>query len=359
MNDELDVLGRVVDYHDHISAPAVPVTDDLLRGRRRVRRNRGLLAGGVALGVVSVVATASLFTGEGSVDSPQPIGPPATETTSDPVPDNSGLTTPLVAPGSVLDVRALGFHVEPVPGLGEHHAGWSLDERSQSVELDWDHMAEGVTVSVYYQGVVPTFANMTRGDDVTVHGVPGQYYATPGRPTPGEPWGALLLWKYAEDAYATVYTGSAGRVDPDPEPVRATLIKVAEAVRPGGQAVRLPIRFGAIPSSLPDPATAGHVISGTGDGDWDVQLFQAGLGIIITTADGPAQAGDDTSVEDDGDSLTVTVRVGDTVRQALVDGAVRPPGFPIADLKLMLREITVAPSNDPSTWFDLRTALGG
>ena len=46
MNNELDVMSRLVDYHDHISAPSVPVADDLRRGRRRVRRNRGLLAGG-------------------------------------------------------------------------------------------------------------------------------------------------------------------------------------------------------------------------------------------------------------------------------------------------------------------------
>ena len=32
MNDDLDVISRLVDYHDHISAPSVPVTEDL--GRR-------------------------------------------------------------------------------------------------------------------------------------------------------------------------------------------------------------------------------------------------------------------------------------------------------------------------------------
>lgn len=346
MNDELDVLSRVVNYHDHISAPAVPVIDDLHRGRRRVRRNRGLLTGGVALGVVSLVATASLFIGEGSVDSPQPIGPPATETASPSVPDNPGLTTPLVAPGTQLDVRTLGFHVEPVPGLGAHHAGWSLDKRSQSVELDWDHMAEGVHVTVYYQGVDPVVLGTPQGDDVTVHGVPGQYYAAPG-PRPGEAWGAQLVWQYAPDSYATVTAGSAGRGNPDPELVRDTLVKVAEAVRPGGQAVRLPIRFGTVPSSLPDPATAGLIISGSGDGGWDVQLFQGGLGIVVGTAGGPADYGED-----------IQVRVGDTVRSALVDEAEGTPAYPIADLKTMLREITVAPSTDKTTWFDLRTALG-
>lgn len=347
MNDELDVLSRVVNYHDHISAPVVPVVDDLRRGRRRVRRNRGLLAGGVAIGVVCVAATTTLFVSGSSVDSPQPIGPAPTETTSAPLPDNSGLTTPLVAPASLLDVRALGFHVEPVPGLGSKRVGWSLNERSQSVELDWDHMAEGVNVTVYYQGVEPAIYGMPQRDDVTVYGVPAQYYAAPA-PEPGELWGAQLRWEYAEDSYATVTTGSAGRGNPDPELARATLVKVAEAVRPGGQAVRLPIRFGAIPSSLPNPATAGRIISGTGDGGWDVQLFQGGLGIFVSTAGGPADYG-----------LDIEVRVGDTVRSALVDESEGTSRYPVADLKKMLREITVAPSTDQATWFDLGTALGG
>ena len=343
MSHDHDLVNRLVDYHDHIAVPHVAVADDVHRGRRRVRRRRSLMAGGLAVGLVSVIMAVSLFTGKDPSTRPQPAEQP-------------GLITPLVAPSSPLDVRELGFHVEPVPGLAARPAGWSLVAgHSQSVALDWDPMAEGITVSVYYQGVVPTRGNMTRGDDVTVHGVPGQYYAAP-EPHPGR--GAQLVWEYAEDAYATVYAGSAGRGDPDPELVRATLIKVAEAVRPGGQAVRLPLRFGAVPSSLPDPATAGNIVVGTvGDG-WDVAVFQAGLGILVNTDGSPAQAGDDTKVEDDGDSLTVTVRVGDTVRQALVDGAVRPPGFPIADLKLMLRGITVAPSNDETTWFDLPTAMG-
>ena len=79
MNHEHDLMNRLVDYHDHISAPPVPVADDLRRGRRRVRRTRGLLAGGVALGLASVVAAVSLFTGERAADRTQPVDlPPAT-----------------------------------------------------------------------------------------------------------------------------------------------------------------------------------------------------------------------------------------------------------------------------------------
>ena len=40
MNNDHDVLSRLVDYHDHIAAPPVHAADDVHRGRRRVRRNQ-------------------------------------------------------------------------------------------------------------------------------------------------------------------------------------------------------------------------------------------------------------------------------------------------------------------------------
>ena len=45
MTDELDVLSRLVEYHDHIAPPMVPVADDVRRGRGRVRRTRGIVTG--------------------------------------------------------------------------------------------------------------------------------------------------------------------------------------------------------------------------------------------------------------------------------------------------------------------------
>ena len=67
-----DLMSRLVDYHDHIAAPPVLVGDDLRRGRRRVRRTRGLVAGGVALALASVVVAVSLSTGDRVDDVPQP-----------------------------------------------------------------------------------------------------------------------------------------------------------------------------------------------------------------------------------------------------------------------------------------------
>ena len=75
MSDDLDVLSRLVDYHDHIAPPMVPVADDVRRGRRRVRRNRGTLAGGIAAGVAGVLLATSLITGGDRDAAPAPATP--------------------------------------------------------------------------------------------------------------------------------------------------------------------------------------------------------------------------------------------------------------------------------------------
>ena len=72
MTDELEVLNRLVDYHDHIAPPMVPVADDVRRGRRRVRRNRSVAVGAVAAAVAAVMATASLMTGDHRDAAPAP-----------------------------------------------------------------------------------------------------------------------------------------------------------------------------------------------------------------------------------------------------------------------------------------------
>lgn len=76
MTDELDVLSRLIDYHDHIAPPEAHVADDVRRGRRRVARNRGVAAGGVALAVAGVVVTTSLVTGNDPDRTPEPAPSP-------------------------------------------------------------------------------------------------------------------------------------------------------------------------------------------------------------------------------------------------------------------------------------------
>ena len=90
MTDDLDVLSRLVDYHDHIAPPKVPVADDVLRGRRRVRRNRTLATSAVAAGVAGVVLAASLVTGGDRDSLPEPASP--TPVTSGPTKSQSPQT---------------------------------------------------------------------------------------------------------------------------------------------------------------------------------------------------------------------------------------------------------------------------
>jgi hypothetical protein len=97
MTDELDVLTRLADYHDHIAAPTVPVADDVRRGRRRVARRRTLAAGGAALAAAGIALTASLVTGSAPDRAPDPARTPTptpTETHSAvvPVPLNGQIT---------------------------------------------------------------------------------------------------------------------------------------------------------------------------------------------------------------------------------------------------------------------------
>jgi hypothetical protein len=75
MTDELEVMSRVVEYHDHITPPGVPVAEDVRRGRRRVRRNRGIATGAMAAAVAGVFVTASLLTGVGHDTAPAPATP--------------------------------------------------------------------------------------------------------------------------------------------------------------------------------------------------------------------------------------------------------------------------------------------
>lgn len=99
MSNDLDALERFVAYHDHIAVPPVPVVDDVRRGRRRVRRNRGIAVGGAALAVAAVVVTASLLAGSDSADQ-QPIGPPPSETSTPDPTTSPGWTGPLREDGS-------------------------------------------------------------------------------------------------------------------------------------------------------------------------------------------------------------------------------------------------------------------
>jgi hypothetical protein len=388
MNDDLDIIDRLVDYHDHISAPSVPVADDLRRGRQRVRRTHGLVAGGIALGVASVVAAVALST-VGTGEHTGPAGPSTTGSTSGPAPDGLGLTAPLVAPRSLRAVRDFGFHVEPVPGFDPEglQAGWALDPEGQRVSLRWGQIADVVKVDVRYQGAGPpgdvytetdpNLSNWDRQEEVIVHGVVGHYYEEHHMYGVGA-FRALVAWEYAPDSWAYVSTYS-DRMDPGPERLRSALVQVARAVSPGGDAVRLPVRADALPSSMPPLSRVSGVSMTMGSGwestfDFGHMTFEVAPGTVPPTCEGydgshvetfvyhghPGCVNGSDSTGPGGKAFNtvwaVALQSGDTLRTASRDG--EGPDYPIEGMRQAMDELIVAPLDDPSAWFDLKSALG-
>jgi len=353
MTHEQDVLSRLVDYHGHISAPQVPLADDLHRGRRRVRRNRGLVAGGVALGLAAVIAAVSLSTGQGSADLPQPAQSPA-------------LTTPLVAPQSPLDVSELGFHIEAAPDLSVTD-DWAIDRDRQSAGvqvLGGDSNGMELQVEVYYQGRPLKLPRTGTREPVTVNGVPGTYIEEIG--PGGTSHAAILAWEYAPDSWAAV---SAGWIESVlPSDLRSKMLTAAEAVRPGGEALRVPVRVGTLPASLPSLKAAQDVSVQFWDGNWQWWLsLDDAIHIHATAETGSDCEADDGSLHPasftyrgHSGCLVDGERIGLSLddAQVFIDFVDAEPKPAIDDLKQVLADLTVGTA-DPATWFDLRTALGG
>jgi hypothetical protein len=356
MNDELDLMRRIVDYHDHISAPPVLVADDLQRGRQRVRRRRGLLAGGTALALASVVAAVSLVTAGGQPDRPQPAGPPTTPSTFEPVPGNPGLDGPLVAPQSILDVQELGFRVEGLPALS---ATLTPDRQELEVAVENSTFA----VRVHYQGAGPgLLVSDQPRREVSINGLPGTFVER----FDGTSHLAYVTWEYAPDSWAAVWRSDAASM-----PAReAQVLAIAEAIRPGGEAVRVPFRVGTAAAPVLGTDTVAEVGIPRGRDFWRVS-YKSGLSIVGRPAGSnlpcdPPQAfthrGHAGCLQSTGDAGgqfgAVVLRVDGTERTAHRGGAALTD-YELEDLKPLLADITVAPSDDTATWFDLRTALGG
>jgi hypothetical protein len=347
MNHELDVVSQLLTYHDHISPPHVPLADDLHRGRRRVRRNRGLLAGGVALVVASVVAVGSM-TGQHAAD-PQPAQRP-------------GLSTPLVAPKSLLDIREFGFHVEAVPDVVLTDR-FEIDQDSQSIGVKVFGVDGGtdLQVAVYYRGHSPELSSTGTSEAVSVDGVAG-IYVEETRP---DAWAAHLAWEYAPDSWAVV---SARSDSTPPSDLRSKMLTVAEAVRSGGEAARVPVRLGPLPASVPSVRTAHLLSMDNSAGTWTFWLsLNDDISLWATSQTGIDCQGSDGNTENvtyrgysgclvPGERIGL--RLGTT--NAFFDyGAADPSARPsIKDMKQVLADLTVG-SPDPATWFDLGTALGG
>jgi hypothetical protein len=316
------------------------------------RRVEAAIAGGVAIAVVSVVAAASLDTDERSADLPQPA-------------DRHGLTSPLVAPKSLLEVRELGFHVEPVPEV-VLTGGWALepDRQSTHIKVFGDGGPTDLQVTVYYQGRSPQRPPTGTAEAVTVNGVPGTYVDDSGP----DFWAAHLNWEYSPNLWAEVSTwlsdGSA------PSDLRSRLLTAAEAVRSGGEIVRIPVRVGTVPAWLPPVTTPHDVNVDYLDGDWswwlslndEVHLWAtSNTGMDCQGSDGSPYTENFTYRGYEGclvDGERLGLRLG--TANAFIDFVDADPSIKRSteDMKELLAHLTIA-SPDPTTWFDLQTALGG
>ena len=290
-----------------------------------------------------------------------------------------GLTTALVAPTSLLDVKALGFHVNPVRGLVPTHA-WGLEPDYQMTGVDWPAGHVTIGVKVYYKGKSPALPPGVRElrpgtrQTVTVRGVTGTYVEA--FPSGGDGhWLAQLVWEYAPGSWAEVVASN----DHSPPPQAATrpaFLTIANAVGPGGMAVRLPYRVGTVRTPLPPAATISSVrlepADFYGTGGWSSEVGDYTLGLFTNGT--WCQRG----VEPYGFGqihpftykghrgclrggvagqplLHVVLRVGGVER--VIAGTLHKDS--VDNMKRMLGDLTVAPSDNPLRWFDLRTALGG
>ncbi len=275
---------------------------------------------------------------------------------------NPPLTTPLIAPESLLDVRELGFHVEPVGGV-EVGDSWGIDGDGQWTDVSLGDDARLAFVKVFYQGRSPQPLTGTT-QDITVNGLPGTY-TEDVRP---DGYTAQLIWQYAPDSWAQVAISADAE---PPSDLRQRYVTVAEAVQTGGETLLLPVRFDSAPASLPAIAKADRV-TGESSGEWTIYVWVDDVMVSVTNAVDLGEC-----VGDGGEPQTAeftyrgyrgcVVQNGDQERVVLhLNGVDVTYDFdpsqklPLEDIKRLLDGVTVVPpSYDLTAWFDLKTALGG
>ena len=75
-SDETDLIERLHAVAAGFSMPVVSAAEDMRRGRRRVRRNRGLVVGAAAAAVLVIVGVTAAVGGQDRAVGPQPAKPP-------------------------------------------------------------------------------------------------------------------------------------------------------------------------------------------------------------------------------------------------------------------------------------------
>ena len=348
----LDTL--VTDVSARTRAPGAPTA--IKQAHRR--RTKAVAAVAVMLAAAAAVIAGSAVTVTGLDD--DRTGPPLEQPEAT---KNPGLTRPLIAPESLLDVRELGFHVAPVGGI-EVSDSWGIDSDGQLTDVVVGGHLAGV--KVLYQGRSPRPLTGT-SEDVVVNGLPGTYTEN----VRSGLYTARLIWRYAPDSWAEVGISADGVPPPD---LRQQYLTVAEAVRPGGRTLRVPVRFGSAPASLPAIAKAHRVDVGWNEGDWTMLVWVDDVMVSATSAVAPAECLGDYG-ERQARRFTYRghrgcvvpngapdqKRAGLHLGEADVTYDFGPsPQRPLEDIKRLLADVTVASSPyDPTTWFDLKTALGG
>lgn len=353
---------------------------DLVRRRQHQRRFRT-----GALAVTTAAALVLGFSARGVLRADQfpPAAPPAGTPSAQP------LASPLVAPTSLLDVRSLGFHVEPRPGLDQEGpgAGWAVDDQGQTVQLRWSEVGADVEVRVGYQGApAPVIPSGWSRTDVTIHGRPGTFVASPERAGPplGGSFEGGLGWQYAADSWAYVWVRS-DRGDPGPERLQAVLTSVAEAVSTGGDPVRLPLRMPTLPESLPDPGDLYRVaVAHQGGSGWEARLDFGRLGMTVGLGSVPqaceargglveeftfrghpgCTAGEGATDQPPPGTrfnfvMAVALQPDSTVRVVAPNEVGDWFSYHLAEWTQVLHDITVEPLYDRSAWVDVRTAVQG
>jgi len=233
----------------------------------------------------------------------------------------------------------------------------------QDVDLSGPAFAVGGTVRVYGPGAFNP-ATIQHGTPVDVNGHRG-YYGKLGHLEPGLlVSGTVVAWPYAADAWALVTlkipSGPARLTDE---------VKVAEAVRIGPAALKVPFRLGYLPSGLAPTAAQTEPRSPVNEGvitfnddKLTVTVNRQGLDDAVPHCSG-------------NDAVAVTVRghhgcfrddngVGDGRRLQLeIPGGwltvqvPRSHTYSDAVLKRIAASATFAELDQPGTWFDADTAL--
>ena len=325
--------------------------------RRATRRGRRRVVLVAAAAAAVIAGSAVTVTGPDDDRTAPPIEQPVA--TKNPV-----LTRPLIAPESLLDVRELGFQVAPVDGV-EVSDSWGMDTDGQwtSVDILGARGSQPAIVTVHYQGRSLRPLSGT-SEDVTVNGLPATYTES----VRSNLFTARLSWQYAPDSWAEVGISGDGQPPPD---TRQQYLKVAEAVRSGGETLRVPVRFDSAPASLPAISKAHRVAFSGDDGDWTMYVWLDDAMVSSTTAvdlgeclgEGGERQTDEFTyrgfrgcVVPNGTQQRIGLHLdGVDVTYDFDPGA----ELPREDIKRLLAGVTVAPpSYDPTRWFDLKTALG-